>query len=225
MRARALVRPALVPLTLLLVTLALTSALAFAQGSSARAPAPQKKSESGAEKKAERRTVSGARAFIDAALQALANKDHAAAGESLERALLEVRAEAPLVIRKAVVVDAPPEGLGVYTEAVEGRVRDRQIWLYVEVESFGRRSLGPDTSEVELSVSGSFSLEDGTSIGTMSLGQHAYRTHTPHAVTFFGPQLKLSDKAPAGAYLIDLTVTDAVTKKQAKKKVRFVIPG
>lgn len=166
-----------------------------------------------------------ARALIDSAVASLAKNDHAAAADALERALLAVRAEAPLLVRKAVVVNAPPEGLGVYAPAVEGRVRDRQIWLYVEVESFGRRSLGPDTWEVELSVSGDFALEDGTPIGTMSLGKHAYRTHTPHAVTFFGPNMKLSDKAPAGGYLIDLTVTDAVTKKQAKKKVRFVIPG
>lgn len=193
--------------SLLFVTLTLTSALALAD-EGARVSA----------------SLTKARALIDAALAALAAHDLAKSADALEAAALEVRHDAPLVIQKAVVLTGPPEGLGVYQEAPGGRVRDRQVWLYVEVASFGRRAVSADTWEVELRVSGDFSLADGTSIGTMSLGKHAYRTHTPHALTFFGPNLKLSDKAPAGAYLIDLTVTDAVTNKQAKARVRFVIP-
>ncbi len=200
MRARRLLGFAL-----LTVSLTLASALAFAERA--------------------RTLRADVRALLDGAQKALRQNDPASAADALEGAALLVREDAPLVIKKAVVVQGPPEGLGVYSEAVEGKVRDRQIWLYVEVASFGRRALGPDTWEVELSVSGDFSLEDGSSIGTLSLGKHAYRTHTPHALTFFGPNMKLSDKAPAGAYLIELTVTDAITKKQAKKRVRFVIPG
>lgn len=190
------------------VVLALGGAVAFGQKSDGGLSLPLAK----------------ARALLDAARVALESKDLAKSADALEEAALLVREAAPLVIPKAVVVSAPPEGLGVYQEAPGGRVRDRHVWLYVEVAGFGRRALHPRTSEVELSVSGAFSLEDGTPIGTMSLGKHAYRTHTPHALTFFGPNVKLSDKAPAGAYLIDLTVTDAVTKKEASTRVRFVIP-
>ena len=169
-------------------------------------------------------SLAKARALVDAALAALAKNDLAKSADALEEAALHVREEGPLIIQKAVVVNAPPQGLGVYDEAPSGRVRDRQVWLYVEVAGFGRRALDPHTSEVELSVSGAFSLEDGTPIGTMSLGKHGYRTHTPHALTFFGPNLKLSDKAPAGAYLLDLTVSDAVKKQRATARVRFLIP-
>lgn len=195
-------------LALLSLSLTFASALAIAKREAPSADAPLAK----------------ARALIEAALASLAKKELRATADALEEAARLVRKDAPLSIEKAVVVTRPPEGLGVYDEAVGGRVRDRQVWLYVEVASFGRRSLGTGVSEVELRVSGDFSLADGTSIGTMSLGKHAYRTHTPHALTFFGPNLKLSDKAPPGAYLIDLTVTDAVTNKEAHERVRFVIP-
>ncbi len=160
-----------------------------------------------------------------AALAALAKGDWPKVVAHLDAALMTARGKAPLSIEKLVVVLGPPAGLGVYDPAPNQEVRDREVWLYVEVANFGNRAIDPETWKVEISVSGTFSLEGSEPIGTMSLGKHEMLTRTKHGLTFFGPHLKLSPKAPAGAYVVDVQVLDEVSRKQAKSKVRFVIPS
>jgi hypothetical protein len=159
-----------------------------------------------------------------AALAALAKSDWPRVVAHLDAALLSARENAPLSIDKLVVVRGPPAGLGVYDPAPNHEVSDREVWLYVEVANFGNRAIDPETWKVELSVSGTFSLEGSAPIGTMSLGKHEMVTRTKHGLTFFGPNVKLSPKAPAGAYVVDVEVFDEVSGKRAKRKIRFVIP-
>lgn len=138
--------------------------------------------------------------------------------------LLGLQEAAPLRVRRALLVARPPTGLGVY-EPLQGEVvRDRQAFLYVEVEGFHRRPTAGDASAVSLTVSGDFFLEDGTPLGTRPLGTHAYVTHTPHALTYFGPQLQLSERAPAGTYHVDVQVRDDVSGKTASARVRLLLP-
>lgn len=148
-------------------------------------------------------------------------------GEATARAealLLGLREAAPLRVRRALLVAGPPTGLGVYEPLPGGIVRDRQAFLYVEVEGFHRRPTTGDASVVSLTVSGDFFLEDGTPLGNRPLGTHTYVTHTPHGLTYFGPQLQLSARAPAGTYQVEVQVRDDVSGKTANARVRLLLP-
>lgn len=141
-----------------------------------------------------------------------------------EALLLDLQEEAPLRVRRALVVARPPTGLGVYEPLPEGLVQGRQAFLYVEVEGFHRRQVAGGASAVSLTVRGDFFLDDGSPLGSRTLGTHAYVTHTPHGLTYFGPQLQLSERAPAGTYHVDVQVHDDVSGKTASARVRLRLP-
>jgi hypothetical protein len=161
---------------------------------------------------------------IDQAASALAKKNWPAVVEALESALDLARDEAPLELRKVVVTRAPAKAFGIFEPISDQVISDRELWLYVEVAGFGSRVIDSETHEVDIEVSAEFSLEDGTVIGTQSLGAHRYRARSHHRVTFFAPHVSLSKKAPEGTYLVELRVKDAVTNKLAKQRFRFIIP-
>jgi hypothetical protein len=163
--------------------------------------------------------MSDARAALD-------KRDFTSTIAALEHAVLAASEEAPLEIRKAIVVRKPiTYQLGVYEASPGEIVSDGVVRIYLEVANFGTRVIDPETHAVELKLSGSFSLADGESIGKKELGVHAFKTRTPHHVTPVGLEFSLGKNVPRGAYLVDVRVVDAVTRKEATKKVRFVIGG
>ncbi|MFZ9888109.1 MAG: hypothetical protein ACO3JL_11455 [Myxococcota bacterium] len=156
--------------------------------------------------------------------QALQDGALARATTSAEDLLIALREEAPLRVRRALLVARPPTGLGVYEVLPGDVVRGREAYLYVEVEGFHRRPRADGSSEVSLTVTGDFFLDDGSPLGSRALGTHTYVTHTPHALTFFSPQLQLSERAPAGVYRVDVRVRDDVSGKTTSARVRLLLP-
>lgn len=162
-------------------------------------------------------------ALLGAAQKAVKKKDLAAAKTSVGEALVALREQAPLTIRQAAIVSAPPQGLGLYTPAPGGVVKDRLVWMYLEVEGFLARGVG-ETRDISLTVVGDFAFEDGTALGQRELGTRRYATRTHESLDAFGLDLQLSDKAPAGAYTVQLLVTDNVSEKTARRTVTFTLP-
>ena len=160
-------------------------------------------------------------AALGRALRQLSAGQRQAALGTLEAAVKTLRQDAPLEVRKAVVVARPHTGLGIYDEVAV--VPGRLVMLYVEVANHTHRPLRDGRFQVALAVSGHFHYEDGTDLGERVLGQHRYMTHTPAGVTSFGLDLKLGEKAPAGRYDVDLEVKDTLGGKRATRKLSFVL--
>ena len=152
-----------------------------------------------------------------------------AAVDALERALFEARALDSLDVTKVIVVADKPEALGVYRPSDGGRIADRHLRLYVEVENFGHAPLQTDAGtedlyEVNLDVTGIFFLENGEELGQKSLGTHRYETRSPLGVTWLGLDVQLGDSVPNGTYAIQIEVHDRVREKKSSRRIAFKIP-
>jgi hypothetical protein len=160
------------------------------------------------------------RAAIRQAL-ASAERDPTKTVRELEQALELARAAAKLEVRRVEVVGRPHTGLGLFEPLPGGEVPARHVQLYVEVANFAFAAESDGHSAAALEVEGDFYFEDGTPLGTQSLGTHRYRTRTPRGLTSFGLDVKLSEKTPPGEYRIDLIVRDTIGKKEARAPVVF----
>ena len=162
-----------------------------------------------------------------AALSSSKGRDWPAVIAALSEGLRLARAEAPLQITRAVVVDGPHTGLGVYAPSANGMVRDRRLRLYVEVENLSARPLSDGRSELSLDVTGHFSTvaSDGSleALGKKSLGAQQVQTFRPIGVHSFGVDVALGLDAPAGAYVVELEVIDRVGGKSARLAVPFAL--
>ena len=166
-------------------------------------------------------------AALKKAQQAAAQRDWLTTVSLLEEALLAARAESPLVITRAVVVNHDHTGLGLFTEARQDVVDGRRLRIYVEVDNLGLSPQSDGRVRQQLEVQGTFSYveADGTrtALGSRPLGNHLADTHDRRARTSFGVDVKLGDKSPAGEYGVRLSVTDPIGGKSATHDVRFVL--
>ena len=164
------------------------------------------------------------RTFLDNGFEAARAQDWRRAVDALEAGLSIARKEAPLEVRKAVVVHQAHTGIGLYEPATGGEIKDQELNLYVEVANFENKSVGKEKFQVKLEVSGEFQLEDGTVLGSRQLGTHAFQTRSPTGVTSFGIDVRLGQTAPKGLYLLKLIVKDLQTKREAFQNLAFRIP-
>jgi hypothetical protein len=159
---------------------------------------------------------------------ALPKREWPALIAALAEGLRLARDEAPLVVSRAVVVDGPHVGLGVYTPVTDGVARDRRLRLYVEVENLVSRPLPDGRSELSLDVTGHFTAiaSDGAqeSLGKKSLGTQQVQTWRPLGVHSFGVDVALGHDAPAGGYVVDVEVADRIGGKSARLAVPFKLP-
>lgn len=166
-------------------------------------------------------------ALVSRASAALARREWASVIRELSEALSRARAEAPLQVSRVVVVDGPHVGLGVYSPVAGGRVLDRRLRLYVEVENLVTRALPDGRSELSLDVTGHFSsvAADGSteSLGKKSLGAQLVQTFRANGVHSFGIDVALGADAPAGAYVVEVEVADRIGVKNARQSVGFVL--
>lgn len=131
-----------------------------------------------------------------------------------------LRAEAPLSVRRVVVVDEPPKGHLKFTPSAGGVVKGRTVLLYVEVEHAKTRAGAGGTREVALDVTGAFRF-DGEDIGERALGVHTDAWREEPGVIAFGLDFALSEKAPAGRYTLTLHIGDVVGGKKASGEATF----
>ncbi|MCP4501941.1 MAG: hypothetical protein GY822_18440 [Deltaproteobacteria bacterium] len=137
-----------------------------------------------------------------------------------------LRRKASLHLPKVVVVHGVVKGLGDYYPAKDGVLSSRLLRLYVEVENFVWQERSHSNGELlkaKLDVTGVFFEGDGTEIGKKPLGKRTLKTRTQHGRTYFGLEVQLGEKIPAGQYQLEIQVTDLVGKKTATKRVAFVI--
>ena len=164
------------------------------------------------------RGLAAARAALDA-------RQWPAVVDALAEALRLARAEAPLVVRQALVVRDPHAGLGAYTP-VTGPLRERELRLYVEVDNLVEATLPDRRRRLAVEVGGRFAYVgvDGArkELGHVDLGRQElalWRTTGTHSL---GVDVRLGD-APPGQYHLELAVTDLVGGKSAVRPVSFTL--
>ena len=158
------------------------------------------------------------------AAKAARSGDFRSAVEQLQEALQRARGQAALQVRRAVVIQTPPEGLGRYVPAPRGEVKGHQLNLYVEVANFGHKSVGPEAWNVSLKVTGYLRYADGEKKARQDLGRHQYTTRTRSGVTYLVLSLALSEKTPKADYVMELEVRDEIAGKTGRGSVKFVVP-
>jgi hypothetical protein len=170
---------------------------------------------------------SSVRSLLDRAKRAVMAKDIDGALALLASAEDALRAEAPLQMTHAVVVDADHKGTGTFVESAGTVVRNRRLRIYLEVDNFTTVAEGTQV-RMQLDVEGTFFRidADGTAdrIGTLPLGSHAVTTHDVRKKTSFTTDIALQGKSPAGKYRVDVVVKDALGSKSALRAVAFVLP-
>jgi|GEM_PF-2050275 len=160
------------------------------------------------------------------AQQALQSNNVDDAMRALQDAQLVLQPHAALKVPKVVVVHGTPKGFGNYHPAQGGVLSSRLLRLYVEVEDFTWQSSLPSQAELQqarLDVTGVFFEQDGQEIGAKPLGMRVLKTRSPHRRTYFGLEVKLGEKIPAGRYAIEVQVKDLANNTTAMKRVPFVV--
>ena len=160
------------------------------------------------------------------AQKALQHKNVDEAMRALHDAQLALQPHASLNVPKVVVVHGTPKGFGNYYPAAGGVLSSRLLRLYVEVEDFTWQDSLPaqgDLKKAKLDVTGVFFDQDGQEIGAKPLGMRVLKTRSPHRRTYFGLEVKLGEKIPAGRYAIEVQVKDLATQRSAKKRVPVVV--
>jgi hypothetical protein len=146
--------------------------------------------------------------------------DDDAAQRALYEAVDEARARAPLKVHTGVILDEPPETLGIYKPAPGAMVFGKTILVYVEVDNHGFRQK-PGGYEVDLWTDLFILYEDGERIGGKErFGEHRLVSRTPQRTTFMVLEATVS-QLPAQPYQVEVVVHDAVTGKQGKVRIPF----
>jgi hypothetical protein len=169
--------------------------------------------------------------------------ESAAAVDRLAAALTTARLDAPMRVRRVVVVNHDDRGLGRYTAAPGGAVDGRRLRLYVEVEGFAAkppRALGatathaPVASQVALQALGAFAFREPpatpgaawvwTDLGERAIGNIAYETTLSTSETSFVIDVALGERSPAGTYRVAVGVKDTLGNRSARAlPVEFVL--
>ena len=157
---------------------------------------------------------------VDRALTLHRVGDDDAAQRALYEAVDEARARAPLKVHTGVILDEPPENLGMYKAAPGAMVFGKTILVYLEVDNHGLRKL-PDGYGIDLWTDLFILYEDGERIGGKErFGEHKLVSRTPHRTTFMVLEATVS-QLPAQPYQVEVVVHDAVSGKQGKLRIPF----
>lgn len=163
--------------------------------------------------------------MTDTARAAVGKGDWSAVVKALDDATRSARRQAPLSITAAQLMTGAHGGLGIYDKAVDNVVADKRLRIYVEVENLSATPLPPGRFRHELDIVGHFFVVDGKTLqplGQKNLGRETVDTWRPLDVHAIGLDFTLGD-APPGPYVVDVVVTDVVTRKTATRRVPFTM--
>jgi len=191
-------------------------------------------------------------AMTDTARAAVGKGDWTAVVKALDDATRYARRQAPLSITAAQLMPGAHGGLGIYDKAVNDVVTDKRLRIYLEVENLSATPLspgrleranapdrtsenegsgqdakraGPERFRHELDIVGQFYVVEGKTLeplGQKNLGRETVDTWRPLDVHAIGLDFTLGD-APPGPYVVDVVVTDVVTRKTATRRVPFTM--
>ena len=166
--------------------------------------------------------VTAALGRVTAALKA---RDWTAVVAALDDASSVARSQMPLMVRTAVPTLGPHRGLHMYERLPAGDVvPGRTLNVYLEVDGVGSTPEADGRFRHDLDVSGRF-FSTGDSgalelLGEKNLGRHTVTAWQKLPLQPVGVDVVLGD-APAGAYAVDIVVTDRATGQTAHRQVPF----
>ncbi|WP_428688481.1 hypothetical protein [Roseibium sp.] len=160
----------------------------------------------------------------DKALQAeaaLGKKDGGLAIKLMREALFQTWKEAPLAIPTAVFVAAPADGYGIYTARADSVFAiGEPLLVYLEPVGFDWKQENGLFRSL-LTVDFDLSSPDGTVLaGQKEFGRFDFKSHVPNTEYMANLTLRVNG-APAGDYVLDLTVNDQIGGGSARVKIPF----
>jgi hypothetical protein len=166
-----------------------------------------------------------ATAALGRAAAAIKALDWTAVVAALDDASSVARGQMPLMVRTAVPTLGPHRGLHIYERLPAGDVvPGRTLNVYLEVDGVGSTPEADGRFRHDLDVSGRF-FSTGDSgalelLGEKNLGRHTVTAWQKLPLQPVGVDVVLGD-APAGAYAVDIVVTDRATGQTAHRQVPF----
>ncbi|MBI5494394.1 MAG: hypothetical protein HY904_05155 [Deltaproteobacteria bacterium] len=162
-------------------------------------------------------------AFTRAVLTALTmhkRGDDALALRSLWEAVDDARVRAPLDVHTGLVLDSPPENLGLYREAKAGMVFGETLLLYAEVDNHGLRRT-PAGWEMNLWTDLFILDENGKRLGGRErFGEQVLTARAPYRTTHLVLEVGIAG-LPPGAYRAQVVVHDDVGAKTGSVVIPF----
>ena len=131
---------------------------------------------------------------------------------------------APLELVDVAILNAPAEGLGLYSPAFKGEVRGDELYLYAQVRNHGVREVH---GFFELHLVSDIVILDGKGkeiARDEGFGESRFSSRVPHRDTFVMIALRVKGLS-AGNYRIRLKLHDKVGKKESQRDVPFMIRG
>ncbi len=152
---------------------------------------------------------------------ALAAGDGSAAIRLMREALAQAWADMPLTLSNAMFVTAPADGYGIYSARGDNVFAvGETLRVYLEPTGFEWRE-DKDLFTSLLTVDFDLSLPDGRVVaGQKKFGRFEYKSHVPNTECMANLTVNLSG-APAGDYVLDLTVNDEYGGGSARVQMPF----
>lgn len=146
-----------------------------------------------------------------------------AAVTAMRQALFEAWREAPLAVETALFVTAPADGYGIYTVRTGNIFAEGEpLRIYLEPMGFDWRQVDGFHTSL-LTVDFDLTSPDGHVLaGQKEFGRFDFRSHVPNTEYMANLTLNVSG-APAGDYLLVLTVNDEHSGASAKVELPFAI--
>lgn len=141
----------------------------------------------------------------------------------MRQALFDVWSQAPVSLPKALFVEAPADGFGIYTPRPDSVfAADETLRIYLEPIGFDwKKEDGLFTSL--LTVDFDLASPDGKVLaGQKGFGRFDFKSHVPNTEYMANLTLNVSG-APAGDYVLELTVNDEYSGNSAKVRMPFSI--
>jgi hypothetical protein len=153
----------------------------------------------------------------------VANGKYMEAVEALDGAMTSLWAELPLSFRKALWIAVPARGFGNYTpRETNAYLAGDEMIAYAEPVGFGWRKVG-DMWQNDFAADVTLTTKDGKHFHTQKdVGKGGMLSRVRNREYNIRLTITLAD-IPAGEYMADFTVRDAVSGKSGTFSLPFVI--
>lgn len=144
--------------------------------------------------------------------------------ELAEEAVIDAWRLTPLTFRTAVIVDAPPQGFGVYRERANNEFAPGEpIVIYAEPVGYSWRENPDGAYTFGFDVDLLLKTTDGAIVGGQENFQHLELTSRARNREFMLTLTLTVDGAPPGDYVVEYTTRDIASDKTAVISLPFSI--
>jgi hypothetical protein len=144
--------------------------------------------------------------------------------ERAEATVIEAWRQTPLAFRTAVIVDAPPQGFGIYHERAHNEFAPGEpIVIYAEPVGYAWRENPDGAYTFGFDVDLLLKTSDGAIVGGQENFQHLELTSRARNREFMLTLTLTVDGAPPGDYIVEYTTRDIASDKAGVISLPFSI--